>query len=43
MYEIERARRLSQALVHFVTARANLFTDHARQGKVSQGDLRPNF
>ena len=28
MYEINRAKRLSQDLVHFVTARASLFTDH---------------
>ena len=28
MYEIKRAKRLSQALVHFVIARANLITDH---------------
>ena len=27
MHEIKRAKRLSQALVHFVTARASLFTD----------------
>ena len=27
-YEIKRANRLSQALVHFVIDRANLFTDH---------------
>ena len=29
MYEIKRAERLSQAPVHFVTALASLFTDHA--------------
>ena len=28
MYEIKRAKRLSQDFVLFVTARANLFTDH---------------
>ena len=28
MYEIKRAKRLSQALVHFVTVRASLFTDN---------------
>ena len=28
MYEINRFRRLSQALVHFVIDRASLFTDH---------------
>ena len=28
MYEIKRAKRWSQALVHLVIARANLFTDH---------------
>ena len=27
MYAIKRAKRLSQALVHFVTALASLFTD----------------
>ena len=26
--EIKRAKRLSQAFVHFVTARASMFTDH---------------
>ena len=28
MYEIKRAKRVSQDFVHFVTARASLFTDH---------------
>ena len=32
MYEINRFRRLSQALVHFVIDRANLFTDHRISG-----------
>ena len=32
MYEIKRANRLSQAFVHFVTARASLFTDHRISG-----------
>ena len=32
MYEIKRAKRLSQAFVHFVTARASLFTDHKMSG-----------
>ena len=31
MWEIKRATRSSQALVHFVTARARLFTDHKYQ------------
>ena len=30
--EIKRAKRLSQALVHLVTARAHLFTDHRMSG-----------
>ena len=33
MYEINRFRRLSQALVHFVIDRANLFTDHRISGR----------
>ena len=32
MYEINRFRRLSQALVHVVIERANLFTDHRISG-----------
>ena len=32
MYEIKRAERLSQALVHSVMARASLFTDHEVSG-----------
>ena len=32
MYEINRFRRLSQALVHFVMDRASLFTDHRISG-----------
>ena len=32
MDEIKRAKRLSQALVHFATARASLFTDHRMSG-----------
>ena len=32
MYEIKRAKRLSQDFVHFVTARASLFTDHKISG-----------
>ena len=32
MYDINRFRRLSQALVHFVIDRANLFTDHRISG-----------
>ena len=32
-YEINRFRRLSQALVHFVIDRANLFTDHRISGR----------
>ena len=32
MYEINRFRRLSQALVHFVIDRASLFTDHRVSG-----------
>ena len=30
--EDQRAQRLSQALVHLVTARASLFTDHRMPG-----------
>ena len=33
MYEINRFRRLSQALVHFVIGRASLFTDHRISGR----------
>ena len=36
MYEITRAKHLSQALVHFVTARASLFTDHNVQSAVAR-------
>ena len=32
MYEIKRAKRLSQALVHFVIDRASLFTDRGISG-----------
>ena len=32
MYEINRFKRLSQALVHFVIDCANLFTDHRISG-----------
>ena len=32
-YEINRFRRLSQALVHFVMDRASLFTDHRISGR----------
>ena len=32
MYEIKRAKRLSQALVHLVTARASWFTDRKISG-----------
>ena len=32
IYEINRFRRLSQALVHFVMDRASLFTDHKMSG-----------
>ena len=32
MYAIKRAKRLSQALVHFVTALASLFTDQRMSG-----------
>ena len=33
IYEINRFRRLSHALVHFVIDRANLFTDHRISGR----------
>ena len=33
LYEINRSRRLSQALVHFVIDRASLFTDHKISGR----------
>ena len=33
IYEINRFRRLSQALVHFVMARASLFIDHKISGR----------
>ena len=33
IYEINRFRRLSQALVHFVMDRASLFTDHKISGR----------
>ena len=33
MYEINRFRRLSQVLVHFVMDRASLFTDHKISGR----------
>ena len=32
MYEINRFRRLSQVLVHFVIDRASLFSDHRISG-----------
>ena len=40
MYEINRFRRLSQALVHFVIDRASLFTD-CEVGEIVQGDEGP--
>ena len=50
MYEIKRAKRLSHALVHLVTARASLFTVHtmsglpnARQLQTFEDNLRANF
>ena len=33
IYEINRFRRLSQALVHFVMDRASLLTDHRISGR----------
>ena len=39
MYEIKRAKRLSQALVHLVTARATVFTDH----KISGPPMRAKY
>ena len=33
IFEINRLKRLSQALVHFVMARASLFTDHQISGR----------
>ena len=39
MYEINRFRRLSQALVHFVMDRARLFTDH----RISSRPIRANY
>ena len=39
MYDINRFRRLSQALVHFVIDRASLFTDH----KISGLPIRAKF
>ena len=39
IYEINRFRRLSQALVHFVIERASLFTDH----RISGLPIRANF
>ena len=32
MYDVKRRKRLSQARVHFLTAHANLFTDHRMSG-----------
>ena len=32
MYEIKRAKRLSHAFDHFISAQANLFTDHKKTG-----------
>ena len=39
MYEIKRAKRLSQTLVHFVTARASLFADQ----RISSLPLRAKY
>ena len=39
MYEIKRAKRLSQDFVHFVTARASLFTEHI----ISALDISEHF
>ena len=39
MYEINRFRRLSQALVHFVIDRPRLFTDH----RISGLPIRANY
>ena len=39
MYEINRFRRLSQALVHFVMDRASLFTDH----RISSRPIRAKY
>ena len=33
IYEINRFKRLSQAMVHFVIDRATLFTDHRISGR----------
>ena len=40
MYEINRFRRLSQALVHFVMDRASLFTDHRISGRPIRAKYR---
>ena len=37
MYEINLANRLSQALVHFVTDRAGLLTDHRTSSRPMRG------
>ena len=42
MYEINRFRRLSQALVHFVIDRPNLFTDHRISGRPTRAKYK-NF
>ena len=39
MYEIKRATRMSQNFVHFVIARASLFTDH----KISSLPIRARY
>ena len=40
MYEIKRAKRLSQALVHFVTARASLFPDQTMSGLPNRAKIK---
>ena len=40
MYEIKRAERLSQALVHVVTARASLFGDKRVSGRARHKHFR---
>ena len=40
MQEIKRAKRLSQAFAHFVTARASLFTDHEISGRPIRAKYR---
>ena len=41
MSEIKRAKRLSHALVHFVTPRASLFTDHWMSGLPNACQVQP--